>query len=114
MENLNILSKWEETGLLQGIVPEMKEMVASGLESLASLLSKDSDFESEELKEFFMGTVLPVYRRLVTSEKVPEVYPLYSHYKLWLTATIKNTSVWSSEEDPEMYFILKYMLICNC
>ena len=55
MENLNILSKWDETGLLQGIVPEMKEMVASGLESLASLLSKDSDFESERSKRVLHG-----------------------------------------------------------
>jgi hypothetical protein len=106
--NKDVTKKWEETGLLQGLSVESKEITAKGLDNLAFLLVGESGENIRELgKETLVNTTFAVYRRFVSSGVFPSKYKLYNHYKNWLNDKLKNVNELS--EDQEFDLVGEYM-----
>ena len=103
-----LVQKWEETGLLEGLVGEDKVVTAKGFEVLFEYLMDDF-FPKQDLKILFSSTIIPIYRRFVSSKFFPNPSKLYSHYKAWLKEMFKRKIEWDSKEDPELFLVTTYV-----
>lgn len=90
-DNMNneITTKWEKTGLLEGLDELNKNECVASLETAFCLLSEDSNGCSKEIDEkyneegFFPGMLLPIIRRLYNrDEGIPEKMPTFNIQEL--------------------------------
>jgi hypothetical protein len=123
---MNIIKKWDKTGLLEGLRSADMKSCAILLEDVAHLLISKKDNNDPYATEcwlnatctkleFIAGTLLPVCRRIF-SEKltyIPTAQKIYNSYNSFLITNNFNhlppDLIYSGMIDKDEEIILKYM-----